>query len=76
LVKVEWTEEAIKDLQKLDKIIAQRILKKVDWVSYNFEHIIPEPLSGELKGLFKIRVGDWRIIYTIEKDIKFSFHPD
>lgn len=69
MVKVEWTEEAVKDLKKLDRIISQRIIKRIDWFSYNFEHIIPEPLSGKLKGLFKIRMGDWRVIYTIEKDV-------
>jgi len=30
LVKVEWTERAIKDFEKLGEPIAQGILKKVD----------------------------------------------
>jgi len=66
LVRVEWTEEAIRDLEKLDKPIARRILKKVTWFSKNFQSIVPEPLTGELKGTFKLRVGDWRAAYTVE----------
>jgi len=37
LVKVEWTERAIKDFEKLDEPIVQRILRKVDWFSRNKE---------------------------------------
>lgn len=66
MVRVEWTEEAIRDLEKLDKPIARRILKKVTWFSKNFQSIVPEPLTGELKGTFKLRVGDWRAAYTVE----------
>jgi len=68
LAKIEWTEAAVKDLEKLDKLIAQRILNKITWFSRNFEHLIPEPFSGEFKQTYKLRVGDWRIIYTIEED--------
>jgi len=66
LVNVEWTERAIKDFEELDKPIAQRILRKVDWFSRNFERLALEPLSGEFKGTFKLRVGEWRVIYTVE----------
>jgi len=41
LVKVEWTEGAIKDLEKLDKAVAQRILRRFDWFSSNFEKPCP-----------------------------------
>ena len=66
MINIEWTEEAIKDLEKLDKPVAQKILRKLSWFSKNFESIVPEPLSGEFKGTFKLRVGDWRIIYTVK----------
>ena len=69
MVRVEWSEEAIGDLEKLDKPVARRILKKVTWFSGNFQSVVPEPLAGSLKGTFKLRVGDWRAVYTIEGGI-------
>lgn len=69
MVRVEWSEEAIRDLEKLDKPVARRILKKVTWFSKNFQSIVPEPLAGALKGTFKLRVGDWRAVYTVEGGI-------
>lgn len=67
--KIEWTEDALEDLQKLDKPIASRILKKLSWFAQHFPNITPEPLSGEFAGTFKLRVGDWRIIYTLESEV-------
>jgi mRNA interferase RelE/StbE len=69
LVKIEWTEGAIEDLEKLDKSIARRILRRLAWLSKNFQSIVPEPLTGELKGTFKLRIGDWRTVYTVEGKI-------
>jgi len=69
LVKIEWTEGAIRDLRKLDRQVARRILRKLDWFSKNFERVVPEPLAREFKGTYKLRVGDWRVIYTIEGDV-------
>ncbi len=69
MAKVEWTEDAIEDLSRLDKPIIRRILKKVSWFSDNFDSITPESLSGDFKGAFKLRLGDWRVVYTIENDL-------
>ncbi len=66
--KVEWDKEALDDLQKIDKPIVKRILNKISWFSQHFDNITPELLSGDMAGLFKLRIGDWRVIYTIEKD--------
>jgi mRNA interferase RelE/StbE len=77
LVKVEWTEGAIKDLGKLDKPIAQRILRRLAWFSENFQGIVPEPLTGEFKGTFKLCIGNWRAVYTVEGEtivIQFIGH--
>ncbi|MEK7802812.1 MAG: type II toxin-antitoxin system mRNA interferase toxin, RelE/StbE family, partial [Deltaproteobacteria bacterium] len=65
--KIEWTKDALDDLQRLDKPVGRRILNKITWLSQHFNNITPEPLSGELSGAFKIRIGDWRVIYTVEK---------
>lgn len=69
MLNVEWTEDALEDLDKLDKTIANRILNKVTWFSAHFKTITPESLSGDFAGTFKLRVGDWRVIYTIEDNI-------
>ena len=61
---VEFTSEAEADLDSLSKSIAQRILKKIRWLAENFEIITPEPLTGDWKGLYKLRVGDYRVLYT------------
>jgi len=66
LVKIEWTEGATKDLERLDKPIARRILRRLAWFSKNFQSIVPEPLGGAFKGTFKLRIGDWRAVYTVE----------
>ena len=67
--KVEWDEEALEDLDKIDRPIVKRILNKISWFSQYFDAITPEPLSAEMAGLFKLRVGDWRIVYEIGKDV-------
>lgn len=69
MVNIEWTEGATKDLERLDKPIARRILRRLTWFSKNFQSIVPEPLTGELKGTFKLRIGDWRAVYTVEGKI-------
>jgi len=66
LVKVEWTEGAIEDLAELDRVITRRVLKKITWFSKNFEQLVPEPLTDEFKGTYKLRAGDWRVVYTVE----------
>ncbi len=69
MARIEWTQGALEDLEKLDTAIARRILRRLTWFSRNFQSIVPEPLSGELKGTFKLRIGDWRAVYTVEGDI-------
>ncbi|MFW6105443.1 MAG: type II toxin-antitoxin system RelE family toxin [Chloroflexota bacterium] len=66
MADIEWTEVALRDLERLDKPIARRILRRLSWFSKNFHSVVPEPLAGELKGTFKFRVGDWRAVYTVE----------
>ncbi|MDI6891011.1 MAG: type II toxin-antitoxin system RelE/ParE family toxin [Thermodesulfovibrionales bacterium] len=63
---VEFTLQAEEDLARLDKTVAQNIANKIDWLSQNIKSIIPAPLKGKFKGKFKLRVGDWRIVYSIE----------
>jgi mRNA interferase RelE/StbE len=67
---VEFRPEAIADLERLDRVIAQRILDKIKWLIENFDTISPQALTGDMKGLFKLRVGDYRVIYSINQSEK------
>jgi mRNA interferase RelE/StbE len=61
--RVEFKPEAVDDLRHLDKATAQRIFRRLKWFSENFDALTPEPLTAELKGLCKLRVGSYRVIY-------------
>ena len=43
--------------------VARRILSRIEWLAEHFEEITPMPLHGELTGMYKLRDGDYRIIY-------------
>ena len=64
--KIIWDEKAYDSLNKLEQVISRRILKKVEGLSEN-------PFSKDIKKLkgsddFRLRIGDYRIIFSIEKD--------
>ncbi|MBI4690978.1 MAG: type II toxin-antitoxin system RelE/ParE family toxin [Nitrospirae bacterium] len=63
---IKSTPQAEEDLSRLDKTIAQNISNKIEWLSQNIENIIPSPLKGKFKGKYKLRVGDWRVVYSFE----------
>lgn len=68
MFQVEFTSGAVDDLARLDKPIAQRVLKKLRWLAENFDAITPESLTGQWQGVFKLRVGDCRVLYTYERE--------
>lgn len=64
--EVKFRTEAEEDLKKLEKPVAQRILSKIKWLSENCALIDHKPLTGDLAGYLKLRVGDYRVIYLID----------
>jgi len=56
-------KSASRELKRIDPPIAQRIVDRMRWLAENFEQITPEPLKGNLAGFFKLREGDYRILY-------------
>jgi mRNA interferase RelE/StbE len=66
--QVRFLDDAIRDLARLDKSIARRIVERVRWLAENVETARLETLTGELAGFHKLRVGDYRVIYLILHD--------
>jgi len=56
------------DLTRLDRAVVQRIISRIQWLAEHFDEIKPELLTGTLTGFFKLRAGDYRIIYKVRKD--------
>jgi mRNA interferase RelE/StbE len=54
----------------LDPSVARRIISRLNWFSENFEQIRITQLTGDFTGLYKFRVGDYRIIYSIDHTTK------
>jgi len=63
--EVNFTPQALEDISKLDSSVAERVLKKINWLAENCEVINPQPLKGKFQGMFKLVVGDWRVIYEL-----------
>ena len=58
-------EEASRELARLDKPVGRRIAERINWLAANLDSILPEALTGDLIGLYKLRVGDCRVIYEV-----------
>ena len=67
---VEFKPKAIDNLEKTTITVQKRILKKIKWSAQNFEQISPQSLTAELAGLFKLRTGDYRVIYSFNETEK------
>ena len=65
MYRVRLLDTATKELAKLDKSVARRIIERVNWLAENLKSVQLKTLTGEFEGLFKIRVGDYRVIYEL-----------
>lgn len=66
MASVKWTRDALQDLDAIDRVIARRIIGKVAWFEENFDDIVPEKLHRDLRGFYKLRVGDYRVVYSLQ----------
>lgn len=61
---IGYDPKALKELSKLDKPVARRIMRAADELAINPRPNGVRPLVG-YPDLWRIRVGDYRVIYTI-----------
>lgn len=68
--KVLYKSSVEKDLKLIDKAILKKILNKIEKVLAKNPRELGKQLKGQYKGLWRYRIGDYRIIYKIsEKEI-------
>lgn len=65
--KAIWHEETLKDLKKLNRTTAKKIVVKVKNYLIKDPVKLCTPLKGTLKGLYRYRIGEYRVIYVIDQ---------
>ncbi len=65
MYEIRLQDAAIRELGRLDTAVGRRIVNRIRWLAQNVNDIKPEGLTGELAGFYKLRVGDYRVIYEI-----------
>ena len=69
MASVNWSAAALRDLDSLDGSIAGRVVQKVKWLGENLEFIMREPLHHDLKQVYKLRVGSYRVFYILRDNV-------
>jgi mRNA interferase RelE/StbE len=69
--RVSYTDTAIEDMRKLDRSVRVRIakwvMKHLDGAEFPMAH--GKPMTGNYKGFWRYRVGDYRLIAEIFDDL-------
>jgi mRNA interferase RelE/StbE len=68
MYRVRILDAAARDLSQLDKPVGRRVVKRLNWLVENLDEIKLETLRGDLAGFYKLRVGDYRVLYEILHD--------
>ncbi len=73
MFEVKLLPDAEAAFRKLDRAVQTRVGQKIDWLSENAAVMVHHPLTSlpdDLRGLCRIRVGDYRIIYWVYQEEK------
>ncbi|MBI4010630.1 MAG: type II toxin-antitoxin system RelE/ParE family toxin [Candidatus Aenigmarchaeota archaeon] len=61
--QIEWYDKALKNLEDLPVHIRERVVKRIDMVKENPFHFLEH---FERKGFYKLRIGDYRAIASVD----------
>ncbi len=70
MLKFEFKEKAAKEIEKLSPQMRERILKKLQFYSFQKNPLVfAEKLKDQRFGEYRFRIGDYRILFDIKKDV-------
>ena len=64
--EVRFTPRFLKGIKALDREVQVRLLREVNILKTN--PYAGKPLHGELRGVYSLRMGDYRILYQIKRN--------
>lgn len=70
MYKITFKDSASKELQRLSKSVIKKIVLSINGLSENPRPDGVKKLKDSNENLYRIRVGDYRIIYVIDDGIK------
>ena len=70
MYKVQFSKQAGKDLRNLPKTVIKRVIIASEGLAKNPQPNGCKKLRGTKENLYRVRVGDYRIIYVIEETIR------
>ncbi|MEG3436184.1 type II toxin-antitoxin system RelE/ParE family toxin [Pannus brasiliensis CCIBt3594] len=65
MYSIEFSRKARKQFKALPELVRDRLIPKIDSLTENPRPSDCKALQGT-KGLYRVRVGDYRILYSIE----------
>ncbi len=63
--RIRILQAASRDIERLDKPAVRRMIHRINWLASNLDTIRLEALTGNLGGFYKLRIGDYRVIYEV-----------
>lgn len=70
MYRISIAKQALKELERLPKKDTQQISKAIDDLSIHPRPVGCKKLKGESEYMWRIRVGNYRVIYTIDDQVK------
>lgn len=67
--EIEISESAEKSLEKIPKKDRLKIIEKIDALELDPMPLGSLKLKGSKEALYRIRLGDYRVVYSIKKEI-------
>ena len=65
---IEYDASLVKIMQKISRPDLLRIKKEIDSKLRSYPKVFGKPLRSNLKNLWSLRIGSYRVIYTVENE--------
>ena len=70
--RIEWLDEAKADVRRLDRPTAMRIFDgALHYARTGGGNV--EPLHGDMTGSFRLRIGDYRVLFALAENVMRIF---
>ncbi len=70
MYKITFKKSAEKEIQKLPSSIVTRIVPVIEGLSMNPRPTGSKKLAGSKENIWRIRVGDYRVVYLIAEEVR------